>query len=294
MFENIYAIANNYSQNTSYALDTPVTSAIMDSEVSVSEAFGRYAMSGIVQSSYLSGISPAEPPKYNMYFEEFGTIMREAAYFNVKYDKAYPALYAKLSPTFNRIRGYTVSGFHAGSYGAEFLVFNATDTVLSLDETSGNYLRIQGITFTQQSEESLTLDDYFNKMSSFSDPVRISDGQVSYPQKYLDQYLDIKASRSNYGLKEFSLSTPYVQTQDDANNLMSWMVSKIMKPRKSLGIRIFADTTIQLGDIVSVSYDDALGVNQVAKPSDRFVVYSIDYSRSAEGPEMTLYLSEVK
>ena len=33
-------------------------------------------------------------------------------------NKAYPAIYAELSPTFNQIKGYTVSGFYAGAYGA--------------------------------------------------------------------------------------------------------------------------------------------------------------------------------
>ena len=120
-------------------------------------------MSGVVQGSYLTGISSSEPTKFNMYFDEFGTIMREAASFNVRYDKAYPALYAKMSPTFNRLKGYTISGFRAGSYGAEFLIFNSTDTALSLDESSGNYLRIQGITFTQQNENDFTVDEYFTK-----------------------------------------------------------------------------------------------------------------------------------
>lgn len=87
--------------------------------------------------------------------------MRECSYFNIKYDKAYPALYAKLSPTFTKTKGYTVSGFYADSYGAEFLIFNATDTLINLDETTGNYLRIQGITFTQDTTHELTVDEYF-------------------------------------------------------------------------------------------------------------------------------------
>ena len=151
MFENVYALCNNYSQNTSFSLGTPVNSVFGDSDIDASESFRKYALSGLVQSTYLSGVGSSESPKYNIYFEEFGTIMREVAEFNFKYDKAFPALTAKISPTFNKIKGFTVSGFRAGSYGAEFLIFNATDTALSLDETSGNYLRIQGITFTQQS-----------------------------------------------------------------------------------------------------------------------------------------------
>lgn len=290
MFENIYALTNNYSQNTSYALDTPVASIFDASEINANDSFRKYAMSGMIQSTYLSGIGSAEPPKYKLYFDEFGTIMREAATFNVRYDKAYPALYAKLSPTFNSIKGYTVSGFRAGSYGAEFMIFNATDTALSLDEQSGNYLRIQGVTFTQQSQGVLRVDDYFSKYSSMSNPSIENNRVTISPFKVSKDYEDIKLSRMTYGKKDFTLDVPYIQTQDDATNLMKWLVSKVMKPRKSIGLKVFSMPTIQLGDIVKVDYIE----NGVNKGGDgRYVVYNISYSRNSNGPDMTIYLSEV-
>jgi hypothetical protein len=293
MFENIYAITNNYSQNTVYALDTPVNAAFSDDEIDMNESLRRYAMSGVIQSSYLSGISPAESPKYSMYFEEFGTIMREAAYFNVKYDKAFPALYAKLAPTFNKIKGYTTSGFIASAYSAEFMVFNATDTLLSLDEASGNYLRIQGVTFTQQSTHEYTVDEYFDKNSDYSNP-QFSAGQlVSYPNKAKKDYQDIKVSRLTHGSKEFTLDAPYIQSHDEAENLLGWMISKIMKPRKSVGLQVFGMPTLQLGDIVEIDYKDNEGINQASLDGARFVVYQIEYAKTSEGPEMTVFLSEV-
>lgn len=293
MFENVYALASNYSQNTTFALDTPVSSAIDDSEINANESFSKYAMSGVVQSTFLSGISPSEPPKYLMYFEEFGTIMREAAYFNIRYDKAYPALYAKLSPTFNRIKGYTVSGFRAGSYGAEFLIFNATDTALSLDETTGNYLRIQGITFTQQSQNELTVDSYFTKNSDFSNTDFANTQLVKSPLKASQDYEDIKVSRMTYGKKDFALDTPYIQTSDDAEALMSWVISKIAKPRKSVGLRLFNLPILQLGDIVNINYKSSEGVDEVCPSSTRFLVYNIEYAKNPDGADMTVYLSEV-
>jgi hypothetical protein len=292
MFENLYAIANNYSQNTSFGLDVPVSEVYGDPEVDVSESMRKYAMSGMVQSTYLSGISPAEPPRYNIYFEEFGTIMREAAYFNVKYDKAYPALYAQLSPTFNKVKGYSVSGFTAGAYGAEFLIFNATDTQLLLDDSSGNYLRIQGITFTQESQHDLTVDEYFTNNSDFSDPQFTSDGIIRSAEKYKEDYQGIKFSRMINGKKEFAIDPVYIQSQDSANDLMEWLIQKTMKPRKSVGVKVFAMPTIQLGDIVSLDYTSD-NVEQFSTTGKRFVVYSIDYKRSADGPEMNVYLSEV-
>jgi hypothetical protein len=293
MFENVYALANNYSQNTSFALATPVSAAFGDEHITAIESFRKYAMSGMIQSTYLSGISPAQPPSFNIFFDEFGTIMREAAYLKVKYDKAYPALYAKLSPTFNRIKGYVVSGFKAGSYGAEFLIFNATDTAINLDETSGNYLRIQGITFTQESSNQLSIDSYFAKNTNFSDPVIGKDNLIISPTRAAIDYNKIKTSRMLYGKKEFTLDPVYIQSNDDANDLMAWLTQKILKPRKNIGVKIFSNPTIQLGDIVNISYKNEINQDMVSPLTSKFVVYHIDYNKDSTGPEMALYLSEV-
>jgi hypothetical protein len=292
MFENIYALATNYTKNTSVNLGLPTSEIFSNAEIDTSGSFKKYAMSGVIQGSYLSGISPSEPPSYNMYFEEFGTIMREASLFNVKYDKAYPALYAKLSPTFNQLKGYTVSGFRAGSYGAEFMIFNATDTALSLDETTGNYLRIQGVTFTQESQNKLTMDEYFAKTSDFSDPEFITETTVTSPYIAQLAYQDIKTSRLTYGKKDFSLDLPYVQSRDEAKNLMTWLASKITKPRKSIGLKVFSIPTIQLGDIVNIKFLEN-DIDKLSSSSKRYVVYNISYMRKPDGPDMSIYLSEV-
>jgi hypothetical protein len=293
MFENVYALAENYSQNTTFAVGETFADIFGDKEIDANESFRKYAMSGIIQSTYLSGISSGEPPKYNMYFEEFGTIMRECAYFDIRYDRSYPALYAQLSPTFNRIKGYTTSGFQADSYGAQFLVFNSTDTALNLDETTGNYLRIQGVSFTQDTTYQLTVDEYFNKVGNLSDPQLSGSSLVYSPLVEKAKYDNIKLSRIIYGKNDFSLDTPYIQTQDDADALMGWIINKVMVPKKSIGVNMFSIPTLQLGDIVTVNYQDSNGLDLVATNSERFVVYNIEYSRNNSGPSMTIYLSEV-
>lgn len=294
MFENVYALADNYSQNTMSSLDTVVSTVFGDNEINTTDSFQKYALSGMIQSTYLSGIGTAQPPKYKIYYDEFGTIMREAAHINVRYDKAYPALYANLVPTLNKLKSYTVSGFRAGAYGAEFLVFNSTDSTINLDSSTANYLKINGITFTQQSQNELSVDDFFAKRSDMSNPQFIGDGEVISPLRTKEDYYDIKVSRMTHGKKQFSLNTPFVQSHDDASELMSWMISKIMKPRKAVGLKLFAMPTLQLGDIVSIDYTNQDGVQEISATGSRFVVYSIQYSRNNEGPEMTVYLSEVK
>lgn len=292
MFDNIYALTNNYSQNTATSTNLPASSVFAKDPISVDDSFRKYAISGLVQSSYLSGISPSEPPAYDIYFDEFGTIMREAAYFNARYDKAYPALFAKLSPSVTKLRGFTVSGFMAGAYKAEFLVFNATDSLLRLGE-NGNDLKIQGITFTRESSNEYTVDDYFSRRSDFSKPDLFNGELIVSPEKEQNAYYDIKTSRLTYGKNEFSISPKYLQTSDAAEDLMGWIISKIMKPRLSVGVKIFANPMIQLGDIVSINYQDSLENDIIAPESSRFIVYNIQQERDSTGPSMTLYLSEV-
>lgn len=297
MFENVYGLTSNYSQNSIYSLTNssspPIAQSFGVDDLTSNSSFQKYTVSGLIQSSYLSGVGPSEPPKYNIYYEEFGTIMREAAYFNVRYDKAYPALYAKLSPTFNKIKGYTVSNFFANAYGAEFMVFNTTDTALNLDSTSGNYLRIQGVTFTQASTNELTVDDYFDSKTNASLISFNADNSLTSPTKAKKSYFDIKQSRIENGVKSFSLSPTYIQSADAAQELMGWMVNKIMKPSKSVGLSLFAMPILQLGDIVTIDYTNSDGVPEIADSNTRFVVYHIDYSRSDSGPSMDVYLSEV-
>ena len=296
MFENVYAMSKNYADNSVYDLDSPIASAFIgfdDKEIDASEALTKYAVSGIVQKTYLSGINTSTTKSFNMYYEEFGSIMRECAYFNIKYDRAFPALYAQIAPTFNKIRGYTISGFLAGAYGAEFLVFNNTDTILNLDETTGNYLRILGVTFTQDTTRTVTVDDYFKKIGNFSNPQLSGDVVIQSPYKVLQDYDQVRTSRILYGRSDFSIESMYIQDQDTAENLIGWVVGKSLSPKKAVGVDIFSMPILQLGDIVNINYINNEGLDVVASPTTRFVVYNIDYSKTIDGPNMTVYLSEV-
>jgi hypothetical protein len=278
MFENLYALSKNYSTNTVFDVGTPIAKVFSDSNnktLSATQAFRKYAMSSFVQNTYLSGIKPSDAPDYAMYFEEFGTIMREAAYFNIKYDRAYPALYAKIAPTLNRLKGYTVSGFVADSYGAEFLIFNNTDSALSLSEKNQNYLRILGIAFTQNTTNSLTVDDYLKRKGNLSDPELKGSAVVESPFKFTQQYDKVKQSRILYGKNDFTLDSVYIQDQDTAEDILGWIIEKNIRPRKSVGLNIFSMPTLQLGDLVNINYKDNDGIDLVSPESTTYVVYKI-------------------
>jgi len=295
MFENIYALKSDESFNPKEPLELVdrVQGEIKDSLMIQSQSLRRYAVPSIVSSTFLSSLYPDKSPKFKMYYEEFGTIFRECAYFNIKYDQAYPALISKIAPTFNKEKAYSISGFKSGAYGAEFLIFNTTDRAIILDETSGNYLKIYGVTFTQNTTNTLTVDNYFNKIANFSDPEEITTGNIYKSPVTADKiYNDIKLSRSKYGEKSFSLNSDYIQDDDTAKDLMSWLISKTLKPRKIFYIETFATQHLQLGDILTINYKLPDG-DLLVETDKRFVVSEIFYSRSANDLRNRLTLVEV-
>jgi hypothetical protein len=291
MFENIYGIKNVYAKNTGTTVVQNDSKIFEDSDITANEVMRKYSVSGFVKSSYLSGINSDSVPKHKIYFEEFGSIMRECAYFNIKYDQAYPAFIAAIAPTISKEKSYTISGFKAGSYGAEFLIFNNTDKLMLLDENTGNYLRIFGITFTQSTSNVLSVDDYFRERSNLSDPI-VVDNTIYSPQRADKIYQDIKLSRSKYGKREFALDSPYIQTEDSATNLMSWIIGKTLKPRKKIAIESFGTQHLQLGDIVTIDYELPDGYKFVNEET-QFVVSEISYSKGPEGPTNIIKVVEV-
>lgn len=293
MFENVFALRSFVSENStgSVVADNAISEAFGRKTVDAT-AFRRHGISGFVQQSYLSGISTSTGPVHGMYYEEFGAIMREASYFDIKFDKAYPALTAQISPTLSEVPAFVVSGFEATPYGAKFLVFNVMDGPVVLDETSGNYLRIQGVTFTQETENEYKVDDHFKNNSNLAHQVVTSSGAVlRSPLKDAKKYNDVKINRMKNGVASWSLSSSYIQTQAFAESVMDWLIDKTMRNRQLVGAKIFANPMIQLGDIVTIDYSRN-GVPYVS-PTKRFLVYNIEYQRSAESTEMILYMSEV-
>lgn len=288
MFENVYALSDNFAENSARALQLPISKVFGDEIITESEAIRKYAISGIVQNTYMSGISSEGAPQYSIYYEEFGTIMREVAYFNIKYDRAYPALYAQLAKTLNRVRGYTVSGFFAGSYSAEFLIFNAIDKNLNLDDTSGNYLRILGIAFTQNTTHSLKVDDFFKKNSNFTNSIYSG---VS-AQDYQQLYINLLNSRSKYGRNDFIIDAQYVQTDAAAESMMDWIIKRVMFPRKTVGVSVFGVPHLQLGDIITINYKKD-NVDVISDENIRYVVYNIECQKSNNSLETTIHLAEV-
>jgi hypothetical protein len=266
MFENIYALEQNIATNREGTVIANISDTFGFNTVNQNglgldaSEFFKYGISSFVQQSYLSGVNAIRGPEYNIYYEEFGTIMREAAYFDIKYN-SYPALISQISPTLNKLPGFKTSGFQAGPYRAKFLVFNVMDKAISLDETSGNYLRIQGVTFTQNTTKEFKMDDFLN---------RVATPEFEFSNfNYKTKFADIKKNRSKYGTVDWQVDTDYLQDEGAANILMKWLIDKTTRPRQS-------DNNVEV----------------VCDAEKVFVVYNIRYERGGNN-SMEVYLSEV-
>lgn len=284
MFENIYAIKN--SAQVGASIPERINEGVS------AESLRKYSLPLAIQRTFLSSINTESRPTVDFYFEEFGTIMRECAYFNIKYDQAYPALIAKLVPPFTAEKSYEVSGFLAGSYGAEFLLFNVTDKAINLSESSVNRIMIQGITFTQNISNVLTVDDFFQELSNYSDPVITSSNLIISPGRSEKTYDNIKNSRTVYGNKSFSIDSVYIQNEDSAKDIMKWILDKTIRQRKVFEFDTFATAHIQLGDIVNIDFDLPEGVKLVDN-TKKFVVISAQYGRSSSNVKSQLRVMEV-
>jgi len=281
MFEHVYGISED-----TVIKDIPKVYGM--GEITTSNYFKKYRLSEPMIINYLSNIKNTGPQS-KIFYDEFGTILRECAYFNIRYDKAYPALLAQVANTFNPFVGYYVSNFTPTPYGAEFMLFNTTDAPLIMNSSTGNYLRINGITFTAESNEELTVDEYFDLINDYSQ--YSSSGLPKNTSNIQNDLSLIKNSRNIYGKKEFSIESPYIQGRDMAYDMMGWMIQKIKKPKLAVSVDVFGLPIIQLGDIIEIDYQSN---NNIDIPrSSRFVVYCINHSANDSEISQKIYLSEV-
>ena len=279
MFEHFYAMApKNGIAPTSGLAEVTNNQSRFDS-------VRRSGIAGPMRSAIMSGFGSGVSD-YDIIYDEFGSILREAALMNVRYDQAYPALISQVAPAPAGFRGYEISGFLPSAYGAEFMVFNCTDNLLGFTEDTGNYLRILGVVFTQDSTSTITLDEL---LSRESDSSRTDAATV---QKKIDVYNRVRNNRYKFGERKFSIDGQYVQTTAAAEGLLYWVADKVTRPRINVGIEMFSVPIIQLGDIVSFDYK-VLDKDAMIRPDAQYVVYNIAYSRSNGEVSMQVYVTEV-
>lgn len=286
MFNNVYAIKTLKKKPA--ASEVKASSEIFNGDKTSNLSYSQYSVNSLVRTGFLSSLSPSEIPENSIYYEEFGTIMRECAYLNVKFDKAYPALRSKIAPQPAALAQYLIAGYNSTPYRAEFLVFNTSDFALGLGngDSIDTTLNIVGVAYTEEIARELTVDGFYTNRSNFS-----SNSDYT-SQVYKNTYTDIKNNRVTYGNKAFAIDSPYIQSEDTAKELMEYIITRISKPRKAVAVEIFGMPIIQLGDLVKFSYDTNKTLPNTVTDNN-FVVYAIEHQTAETGPSTIIYLSEV-
>ena len=149
--------------------------------------------------------------------DEFGTVVREIAKVNIKFDSrpAYPIKWTTGMNSFAKILGSKISNF-----GGEAYVLNNTSTTIPLADNGFNNFYIFGNTLGQS-------------------------GQLEYSTDQSEEY----------AVKEpVIFESKWLQSLSDVESLAKWIKTQIINKGKIVDMNIFGNPLISIGDIVSVKY----------------------------------------
>ena len=251
MFENLYGVKQQAGIAVSND-NNPIDNIVSPTKRNAIE----YQLPPFV-SMALSGVSTQTYPDFTLDYEEFGTILRECAYINAKYN-AYPALWAKLAPVLVREKAYVPSRLYATPFSAEFMVFNVMDSAVVLNAESGNYLRLLGVTLTQESSKEFSVEKMLKENNANANWLN-----------------DIYASIIKYGQSEFSMESMYLQNKQMAKRVLEWILARRQQQKNQIALRIFGNPALQIGDTLHINYADTAAtiIDGV------YAISSIAYSR---------------
>ena len=278
LFEHLWAAENKTPTNETET-DTPEIFGEIELDnnfgtTQIDSIYRRHSLSGFVNKGMLTNFVN-DGNKYNIYYEEFGTILRECFLVDARYTEAFPTLYARILPTVDMANPFAISQEQLGPYGTEFVIFNVADKMIILDE--GSEVIIKGIAISQEAKAQITVDQFVRK--SQKDEVR--PGLTSA----------ILESRRRNGKKAFAAieSGLYIQSSAIAEQILDWALRYFTAEKLQCNATIFANPMIQLADIVE--FHGLAG--KTIKDGTVMIVESIGYSHDSTGPKMTVGLRQV-
>lgn len=277
MFENIWAVERSVTR----APDTVFPDVFGDvevnnrfEEVSLDTVFRRYSIPGFIRQAYLRNLV-TDGSKYRIEYEEFGAILRECYIVDADYTEAFPSFYSRILPTLESTPPFVISNEYLGPYGSEFIIFNTADKGIIIASGKATEVTINGIVMTQESEFSVTFDEFLEKYKNILDVESLT--------------RKIKLSRRRDGLVKFNVETgDYLQTVAAAESILSWAINYLTADLITANAEIFANPMLQLGDILLLQ-----NVKDTIVTPKRMVIDSIEYTYDNSGPTMSLGLREV-
>jgi len=292
--EHIYAIGADQTQRVSNAMDTNIFRRL--------PAFKVFSPSAIYTTQELAG----GPQNQYRYYEEFGSIGRECKKIEAKFNM-FPAFLPRIPPIRTIDRAYTVTHFEADPYKASFMIWSQADDNIIFGDESQLQLVIAGLTFSDNQELSLKLDDYLlGRVPGAAPEDKLNSG--------LTKRNELLSKRLLGQTSSIDFESVYIQSTDYAKKMMTWLNGFIGEERMRLEVQAFGVPHLQIGDIVSVDYDIPYLAEGEYDPTDdwnptkgayaqrtfdfyandkRFVIRKISVDRTQDGPNYTLSLIEI-
>jgi hypothetical protein len=264
-------------------------------------AFKVFSPSAIYNAGKLDG----GRSKDSIFFEEFGTIAREVKNVVAKFD-VYPVLLSAIAkrPIFDRT--FSISGYYADPFEANFMLWSQADRLINLGEAETT-LSIIGLPFADNPEQTLTVDDFLTGEYEGA-PTNISYDSGNEFRKQLI------AARAAGKTEKINFESLFIQNREFALKMMRWLTGFMGKEMVTLDIEAFGVPHLQIGDIVTVDYDipylteEVVPMADVNTPLDplfvqktipfidngkRFMIQSISVDRDIDGPNYQLRLVEM-
>ena len=232
------------------------------------------AMSGII-SPNSQNLLKNKNGDLKIYYNDFARLVRQAKKYNAKYDS--PVIKSKIIDISNINPQYMVKDLSNTPYKRELLVTNTSTGGIFLSRESELPLYIFGISAQETTNGVVSVKNLFDK--------DIND------QKKISNYF---FNKSIYGQNSFSLDSRFIQSKDQAERLMMWIVSNCSRQRLSLSMEIFPNPILELGDKVKiVSKDRGYAITNTYFGDKTFVVSDIKISKSSQGDSMNIVIVEV-
>lgn len=189
------------------------------------------------------------------WLREFGPVARELRRIKARYTTPGFPLYPQLVNNSD----VTIAGSSIDSFSLDVYVLNNTGSFTALANNEEKQFVVVG--------NSIVSSDSF-------------------------EYMDPKLSDSDK-LEQVGFDSTWIQRETEAKALSEWMTEQWSKQQKVVSVQTFLNPTIQIGDVVEISYPNngLYSSEDVSIPSgfsaNKFVVLSIDSAYDKDSPPTT-------
>ncbi len=295
---SIIQLEHLYAVGTDLFNDTPVT--VSNSVIKRPRSFKIYSPSALFATIALTG----GPQNSFRYYEEFGSMARECRRIDATFE-LFPALKSQIAPMPIFDRAYSVTHYTADPYNASMMLWAQSDRTIRL--TDDMTLNIYGLTFANNAEQTVKLDDFLTGRSDSASQYVVDNAGLQLRNKLL-------ANRAAGMTDKIVLESPFIQSREYAEKIFKWLMGFIGTEKTKLSLTMFGIPHIQIGDIVTVDYDMPVKIATRANETEnvdpttpeynvtmipfedngkRFIVRHISIDRNLDGPTYSVDLVEM-